>query len=166
MESARGPEQVPSSYRAGVSSQPSNRLPRECLGDLPDGSMLLRFTWDRGLVDRLLLTVVRADRIHTKTGGTVPNASLQVASLPPVCPTSRPPTAPLQSSVVRPRQTGHAARRDPCAARLVILPADLDLLGVENLNSGSQLMTRIITVRTGEAGDGWLCPMSSYPHDL
>lgn len=26
-------------------------------------------------------------------------------------------------------------------------------------------MARIITVRTGEAGDGWLCPMSSYPHD-
>ncbi|EFL34024.1 predicted protein [Streptomyces viridochromogenes DSM 40736] len=29
-----------------------------------------------------------------------------------------------------------------------------------------QLLARIITVRTGEAGDGWLCPMSSYPHDL
>ncbi|MFI2635084.1 transposase [Streptomyces collinus] len=29
-----------------------------------------------------------------------------------------------------------------------------------------QRLARIITVRTGEAGDGWLCPMSSYPHDL
>ncbi len=29
-----------------------------------------------------------------------------------------------------------------------------------------QLMARIITVSTGDAGDGWLCPMSSYPHDL
>lgn len=32
--------------------------------------------------------------------------------------------------------------------------------------SADQRMTQIITVRTGEAGDGWLCPMSSYPHDL
>lgn len=29
-----------------------------------------------------------------------------------------------------------------------------------------QRMARIITMRTGEAGDGWLRPMSSYPHDL
>lgn len=29
-----------------------------------------------------------------------------------------------------------------------------------------QQLVRIITVRTGDAGDGWLCPMSSYPHDL
>lgn len=30
----------------------------------------------------------------------------------------------------------------------------------------SQRIARIITVRTGEAGDGWLCPMSLYPHTL
>src|SRR5687767_13208801 len=29
-----------------------------------------------------------------------------------------------------------------------------------------QRVSRIITVRTGDAGDGWLCPMSSYPHDV
>ncbi|MFD9331121.1 protein kinase [Streptomyces sp. NPDC060065] len=29
-----------------------------------------------------------------------------------------------------------------------------------------QRAARIITVRTGEVSDGWLCPMSSYPHDL
>lgn len=101
-----------------MSSQPSNRLPCGRPGDLPDGSMLLHFTWDRGLVGWLLLTVVGADRIYTKTGATVPNASLQVAS-PPVCPTSHPPTAPLQSSVVRPQQADLAARRDPGTVRLV-----------------------------------------------
>ena len=29
-----------------------------------------------------------------------------------------------------------------------------------------QRLERITTVRTGEDSDGWLCPMSSYPHDL
>lgn len=123
MESARGPEQVPLLYRAGVSSQPSNRRPRECLGDLPDGSMLLHFTWDRELVDRLLLTVERADRIHTKTGATVPDASLQVTPLPPVCPTSRTPTARLQSSVVRlVRLAALSARPLHCSARKLLWP--------------------------------------------
>lgn len=28
-----------------------------------------------------------------------------------------------------------------------------------------QRLARIITVRSGDAGEGWLCPMSSYPHD-
>ncbi len=32
-------------------------------------------------------------------------------------------------------------------------------------SAAGQQMARIITVRTGEAGDGWLCPMSPYPHD-
>lgn len=82
--------------------------------------MYLHFTWARGLVDRPLLNVLPADRIHTKTGATVPDVSLQVTPLPAVCPTSRTPTAPLQSPVVRLRQTGRAARRCPCAVRLAI----------------------------------------------
>lgn len=40
-----------------------------------------------------------------------------------------------------------APRVSSCAARL------------------GQRVPRIITVRTGEAGEGWLFPMSSYPHD-
>ncbi|MFI1932362.1 helix-turn-helix domain-containing protein [Streptomyces sp. NPDC020328] len=36
---------------------------------------------------------------------------------------------------------------------------------IPNLRGGQRLVW-IMTVSTGEAGDGWLCPMSSYPHDL
>ena len=44
----------------------------------------------------------------------------------------------------------------------------LKLAGTPNATKprARQWLERIITVRTGEAGDGWLCPMSSYPHDL
>ena len=38
--------------------------------------------------------------------------------------------------------------------------------GASAVDRRAQWLARIITVRTGEAGDGWLCPMSSYPHDL
>lgn len=37
------------------------------------------------------------------------------------------------------------------------------LLGARRVQG--QRVARIITVSTGDAGDGWLCPMSSYPHD-
>ncbi len=41
------------------------------------------------------------------------------------------------------------------------------LLSVHQLVGGAgQRPARIIMVSTGEAGDGWLWPMSSYPHDL
>lgn len=34
----------------------------------------------------------------------------------------------------------------------------------EGVVVGGQRVSRIITVRTSEADDGWLWPMSSYPH--
>ena len=80
------------------------------------------------------------------------------------------PVPPLSSPPMR----GCSGRRRPGACRRPGPPADARAFrsdcSTAGLSSGArrvqgQRVARIITVSIGDAGDGWLCPMSSYPHD-